>query len=68
MNVDEEILRENANAQRRYILNVARGKIADIEFDDPPFYDNCGYTAGGFDEAKSVALEIIDALIKDPNV
>jgi hypothetical protein len=63
MDVDEEILRENAMSERRYILTVLRQKIVEMryEFEDEDFYASEGSEA--FDDTKIAVLEIIDRLI-----
>lgn len=59
MTVDEEILRENANSERRYILAVARDEIAAID------YPGEGLYLEGCEQGRYVALTIINELMKD---
>lgn len=68
MNVDEEILRENANSERRYILTRAREEIAAVYCSEE--YDNYSRDEfeEGYGEAKSRVLAIIDKLLNELNV
>lgn len=61
MNVDEEILRENAMSERLYVLKIAREKIAALDYGN--HLPNLEKTLG-----QNAALAIIDELINDPNV